>query len=69
MLKDHVKKLCMLRGINMEQVARECGISKGSLSTMINGHAMPQSRRVPQIASALGLTPAELVDMLMGPRA
>ena len=69
MLKQHVKMVCLQRGITMAQLADEAGVSLGSLSLWVRGKAMPRAKVVPKVASVLGLTPAELVGMLMEPRA
>lgn len=68
MLKTHIRKVCMARGLTMSQLAKEAGVSAGALSNWANGKTKPHSRTVPRLAAALGLEVDALIRMLgVGP--
>lgn len=68
MLKQHVTKVCMSRGITFTQFAQEAGVSAGALSNWINGKTKPRNRTVPRLAAALGVDVDALIRMLgVGP--
>lgn len=48
------------RGLTMAEVGRRTGISRTSLSLLLNGHTQPRYATVMAIRKALGITAAEL---------
>lgn len=56
----NIKKKIKERGLTIEKVAREIGVSKNSLSQTINGN--PTFSTLEKIAVALGMTVSELLN-------
>jgi transcriptional regulator with XRE-family HTH domain len=48
------------RGLTQEQLANACGVDKTAVSHWEKGLSAPKSERIPQVASALGVTIDEL---------
>ena len=64
MLKEHIKYICMVRGMTLQRLAQEVGVSIGAMSNWQRGKAIPASRYVPRLAEVLELDVHELIAML-----
>lgn len=60
-LGRHISVLRKKRGITLERLAYEVGISKGNLSDIENGNRDPRYSSLRAIAHGLGITISELV--------
>jgi transcriptional regulator with XRE-family HTH domain len=58
-LGDHVKKVRLDRGLVQEQVARELGVSVGTVQNWETDHTRVATRSMPQVVAFLGYDPDE----------
>jgi transcriptional regulator with XRE-family HTH domain len=59
---DKLQKLCALRGLDQSALASKVGLSKSSISRILNGAQEPKLRLAYDLAKALGVTLDYLVD-------
>ena len=52
-LPEQLKKLRKLRGFTLEELANRCGLTKGYLSRIENGHQIPEVSTIQTIADVL----------------
>lgn len=57
-----LKQLLQERGISNAELARRLGVSDAAVSRWINRKGMPSAAVIAQIANALGISIAELID-------
>lgn len=60
--KDKLQRLCALRGMDQSALASQVGLSKSSISRILNGAQEPKLRLAYDLAKALGVTLDYLVD-------
>lgn len=54
------------RGLTQSALAERAGVSKSHISDIIRGRRVPGREALRRIAVALGMTPGELFDVLVG---
>jgi transcriptional regulator with XRE-family HTH domain len=59
---DKLQKLCILRGLDQITLAQRVGISKSSMSRILNGTQEPKLLLAYKLASELGVTLDSLLD-------
>jgi transcriptional regulator with XRE-family HTH domain len=59
---DKLKKLCALRGLDQSSLASQVGLTKSSISRILNGAQEPKLSVAFELAKALGVTLNYLVD-------
>lgn len=59
---DRLRQLCALRGLDQTSLASLVGVSKSSLSRILNGSQEPKLRLAYELARALGVTLDYLFD-------
>ena len=59
---DKLKKLCALRGLDQSTLASRVGLTKSSISRILNGAQEPKLSVAFELAKALGVTLNYLVD-------
>jgi len=67
-LGDHVKKVRLDRGLVQEQVARELGVSVGTVQNWETDHARVATRSMPKVVAFLGYDPYESESDHLGER-
>lgn len=60
--RDKLKKLCALRGLDQCSLASQVGLTKSSISRILNGAQEPKLSVAYELAKALGVTLNYLVD-------
>lgn len=60
--RDKLKKLCALRGLDQSTLASQVGLTKSSISRILNGAQEPKLSVAYELARALGVTLDYLVD-------
>jgi len=53
-LKDRIRLLLKVNHLSQNDLADECGLSKGSISKIVNGDWIPSSQTMSKIAAVLG---------------
>jgi transcriptional regulator with XRE-family HTH domain len=61
-MKLRINQLRMERGLTVEALASKAGLSKSYLSEMMNGKKPINSARLSALASALNVSPIDLID-------
>lgn len=61
-LPEQLKKLRKLRGLTLDELASRCGLTKGYLSKIENGHQTPAVSTIQVVADALDADIAELLN-------
>lgn len=61
MISNRIRQLRLARGLTLEQVATELGVTKASVSKWELGSTHPEHSRLDQLARVLGVTPPELL--------
>jgi len=64
MLKEHIRYICMARGITIGHLAQDIGVSVAAVSNWQRGKVLPAARHVPRLAEVLELDVHELIAML-----
>lgn len=59
---EKLQKLCAMRGMDQSALATQFGLSKSSISRILNGSQEPKLRLAYDLARALGVTLDYLVD-------
>jgi transcriptional regulator with XRE-family HTH domain len=59
---EKLRKLCLLRGLDQSSLAERVGVSKASMSRILNGSQEPKLHLAHELARALGVT----LDRLVG---
>ncbi len=67
-LGDHVKKVRLDRGLVQDQVARELGVSGGTVQNWETNHTRVATRSMPQVVAFLGYDPCESESDHLGER-
>jgi hydroxyacylglutathione hydrolase len=62
---DIAKKARQGRGVTTEELAKKSGVSVGDLAEFERGSRLPRERDIELLASALGLRPRPLVDIVL----
>ena len=60
--RDKLKKLCALRGLDQSSLASQVGLTKSSISRILNGAQEPKLSVAYALAKALGVTLDYLID-------
>jgi transcriptional regulator with XRE-family HTH domain len=60
-LGSTIKRLRLDRGLTQEDLAHSAGVTTGTLSRTESGETSPSWRTVQRIATALGVSPGDLV--------
>ena len=61
MISNRIRQLRLARGLTLEQVAAELGVTKASVSKWELGSTHPEHSRLDQLARVLGVTAAQLL--------
>lgn len=61
MISNRIRQLRLARGLTLEQVAAELGVTKASVSKWELGSTHPEHSRLDQLARVLGVTAPELL--------
>ena len=59
---DKLQKLCALRGLDQSSLAKKVGLSRSSISRILNGAQEPKLKLAYELARALGVSLDYLVD-------
>src|SRR5919198_398500 len=62
---DIAKKARLGRGVTTEDLSKQSGVSVNDLAELERGSRLPQGREIEALASALGLRPRPLVDIVL----
>lgn len=62
MISNRIRQLRLARGLTLEQVATELGVTKASISKWELGSTYPEHSRLDQLARVLGVTVAQLLS-------
>ena len=68
MISNRIRQLRLARGLTMEQVASELGVTKASVPKWELGSTHPEYSRLEQLARVLGVTAAQLIAEGSGPQ-
>jgi len=58
---NNIRSIRLQRGLTQDGVASQCGLSKGMISKIENGHTLPAVATLARIAQALGVKVASLM--------
>lgn len=60
-IKDRLKKALEVRQLLPVELARKCGINKGSISKYLKGEVVPKQNNIGAMAEALNVSPSWLM--------
>lgn len=66
-IKDRLQEALKMRGMNCADLARKCGINKGSVWRYVNGEVIPKQNAIAKMSQALGVSPAWLLGYDLTP--
>lgn len=62
-LGDHIRAVRLARGLNQDELAFRAGLHRSHITLLEKGRRDPQLATLYRIATALALTPSQLLDI------